>query len=756
MPRPGTLGPFQVVKASFVSGNSKTDVLHAARFAINFGMILLDGVKKANVRDLRDARCNSTTEVELEFKSNNAVCFVECQNEGHTADIFAYASEHIAGGKTSKASNPGTSLLSAGRLTTPTQRPKRERDVLDELSGRNTLPTSGGRTAEKPDFPSSSSSFRTVAKAGSQPLEAVTPPTGILGSSESSSQMVSVDTASKRSRIDAACITLERTPQKVGRPGVFTYGRQQPTRERAQSRYSDHVLATKPKSFVSSAQYTGYRSSLTFGLQNLGNTCYLNAVMQALCSLREFVTDLQAMPRIIPQVTQGKIFSGSCEILRSMSNATAGQGPLSPAKLRELIAQACPMFGGNQQQDAHEFLLEYVNQLHDELLGARNLWLDAQSKVESEDVLGVLATQMHLDSEVQKRLECLECKATRDVFERFRDFSLDFPPQRTGELLGSSDQRCELRTMLRNYFASELLEAKCEKCSNPSARMFKYLTQGPRVLVLHLKRFVPNLEKQRYDKQHLHVDIPSQIDLKEYLGEAYAASSAVETPARSKHLLPTLPARPLAAEAHAGHRYSSEHHASADTVPKGKQPPPPLPPPSSPPPPQDPLEHVWDADAVAVTGIPVAVWDVLLGEDWKPFDSHEAKLLEEALTAQQERCEFEARGQRYVFDFTTWEQVNKGTGHCRPIRRRLADVPMPSPQDSTSHSKTRPIYELRSIVSHEGASPHSGHYVCYARGDTGKWRLYDDSLVKELPAEQDTPRSLGRKAYILFYVLRGS
>jgi len=331
--------------------------------------------------------------------------------------------------------------------------------------------------------------------------------------------------------------------------------------------------------------------------------------------------------------------------------------------------------------------------------------------------------------------------------------------------------------MLRNYFASELLEAKCEHCRNPSASMTKYLTQAPRVLVLHLKRFLPNLEKQRYEKQHTNVDIPLQIDLKEYLKEAYAACSSVETFARGKPLRPTLPARPLAAEAQGTHdnaggsmicgrRYCSLDHQqtflSSDMAPKGKQPwechycgkdlrpPPPLPPPSAPPPPQD-LDQ-WGKDGAVFISPPVAVWEVLL-DDWTPFESHQAKRLEESLTAQQERCEYEARGQRYVINFRTWEQVNKVTNHCRPIRRRLAEGPAPRPPEELSPTVTGgPIYELRSIVAHDGASPHSGHYVCYARGDTGKWRLYDDSLVKEV---EDPQRHLGRKAYILFYVLRG-
>lgn len=452
--------------------------------------------------------------------------------------------------------------------------------------------------------------------------------------------------------------------------------------------------------------------------------------MQALCSLREFVKDLRAMPDTIPQVAEGVLFKSSSEILRQMSNATAGQGPLNPAKLRELIAKASPMFAGNRQQDAHEFLLEYVNQLHDELLGAGRAWQEGRP---GEEALGALATQMHLDSELQKTLHCRNCQQTRDVFERFRDFSLDFPPQPTTTVIGSDD-RVDLRAMLRSYFEQEAVEATCEHCKNPYADMTKRLTQGPRVLALHLKRFLPNVEKQRYEKQHQTVEIPLRFDLKQCLKDAYG----VETARRS------LPARPLAAEA-------------------GRITPPPLPPPADSQPPvedcQQQPEFQWTDAAVPEL---VPIWEVAVESGGGPdgfmqIDATEARCLEEAWHAGQTTIEFEARRQRYLVNLALMEQTNKATNACRPIRRRVEsaqrheDSTMSCEVDSTGG----PVYELRSIVAHDGASPHSGHYVCYARGDSGKWRLYDDSLVKELPSEQDLLRNLGRKAYILFYVLQG-
>ena len=43
-------------------------------------------------------------------------------------------------------------------------------------------------------------------------------------------------------------------------------------------------------------------------------------------------------------------------------------GPFFPIHIREQIARAAPMYGNNQQQDAHEFTIEFLSQLHDALL----------------------------------------------------------------------------------------------------------------------------------------------------------------------------------------------------------------------------------------------------------------------------------------------------------------------------------------------------------------------------------------------------
>jgi len=358
-----------------------------------------------------------------------------------------------------------------------------------------------------------------------------------------------------------------------------------------------------------SSVYRGYRSTYTFGLQNLGNTCYLNAVTQAIASLREFVADLRDMPKQLPSSEQGELFRRTVNLLAQLKESGALDGPVSPARLREQIALSAPMFRGSGQQDAHEFFLEYINQLHDELLLAHN---GAQSQIED-----ALATQLNFDSEIEKVLSCIQCKQTRSVTERFRDFSLDFP--------AGASREVSLESMLSAYFQQECVEAKCEHCGAVAALMDKKMTETPRVLVLHLKRFMPNLEKQCYDKQHQNVKFPLSLDISAVLGGTASNST----------LSSRLPARPLAADSSLGQ------------------------------------EAVHDVEAGS------AVDDRL-------------------------------------------------------------------------------CYSLRAIIAHEGSSPRSGHYVCYAQGESGTWRLYDDSRVKQLSKEESPERHLGSKAYILFYVLNGA
>ncbi|CAE7322184.1 Usp37 [Symbiodinium sp. CCMP2592] len=397
----------------------------------------------------------------------------------------------------------------------------------------------------------------------------------------------------KRAVLDSKVVTKTSEDLPLARPSQ-PLRRMQPQRNAVLQRKVSNPLQD-------SSVYHGYRSSLAFGLQNLGNTCYLNAVTQAVGASREFVAELTSMATRWPHCTNGPLFKCSVDILQRLQ--AAQNAPLSPAKLREQIAIAAPMFRGSGQQDAHEFFLEYINQLHDELLRGHKDWL---ARTSAEDQEPVLATQNHFDAELLKQLTCTQCGKPRQVIERFRDFSLDFR---------TDANPLSIEAMFRSYFDAETVEAKCEHCEATSALLETQLTEAPRLLVLHLKRFVPNVEKQRYEKQHQSVQIPYMLDVENILGKGSATGVS---PAR-------LPARPLA------------------------------------------------STATPAAGAPAS-------------EAEPAEAL---------------------------------------------------------------VYKLRAIVSHEGASPRSGHYVCFAESAKGEWSLFDDSRVKQFAPGEEPWTTLGSKAYML-------
>ena len=145
---------------------------------------------------------------------------------------------------------------------------------------------------------------------------------------------------------------------------------------------------------VLSTVFSSGRTGKKIGFRNLGNTCYLNAILRSITSLDSLSRDFRR--KWLLQMESVYIRSKSSlyrayldlmledlrnmEIIKMVQNeekhkngickSTKRGRVLEPWILKKLIGDKESMFSSHRQQDAHELLSTLLNALHDEVYNA--------------------------------------------------------------------------------------------------------------------------------------------------------------------------------------------------------------------------------------------------------------------------------------------------------------------------------------------------------------------------------------------------
>ncbi|XP_038009126.1 ubiquitin carboxyl-terminal hydrolase 44 isoform X3 [Motacilla alba alba] len=230
------------------------------------------------------------------------------------------------------------------------------------------------------------------------------------------------------------------------------------------------------------------------GLRNLGNTCYMNSVLQVM-------------------------WSGKWALV-------------SPFAMLHSVWRLIPAFRGYAQQDAQEFLCELLDKVQQELetTGTRYpALIPASQRKLIKQVLNVVNNIFH--GQLLSQVTCLACDNKSNTIEPFWDLSLEFPERYhcNGKEM-SSQYPCLLTEMLAKFTETEALEGKiyaCDQC-NTKRRKFSskpvILTEAqkqlmvcrlPQVLRLHLKRFRWSGRNHR-EKIGVHVSFDQMLNMEPY------------------------------------------------------------------------------------------------------------------------------------------------------------------------------------------------------------------------------------------------
>ncbi|KAI8876380.1 cysteine proteinase [Backusella circina FSU 941] len=296
-----------------------------------------------------------------------------------------------------------------------------------------------------------------------------------------------------------------------------------------------HPMSTSSKPAPPPSAYEHSFSSTIgkTGLKNVGNTCYMNSIIQCLSGTiplaRYFISGLfkQHLNRANRLGTGGVLAESFAETIRVMWSESYRF--IQPMSFRDALIRFAPQFSGTDQQDSQEFLTFLLDGLHEDLNPSQRRVpeLDAVAFEKLPDwQASAMAWERYMErnasiivslfqGQYRSRLTCLSCRQTSTTYNAFMSLSLPIPIKKL-RLSSVTLYQC-----LDYFVKEETLDKEdawfCPKCKK-KRKAVKQLTLSklPDVLLIHLKRFsVDGLFKNKLDSM---VKYPTRsLDLSGYI-----------------------------------------------------------------------------------------------------------------------------------------------------------------------------------------------------------------------------------------------
>ncbi|GLJ56182.1 hypothetical protein SUGI_1206280 [Cryptomeria japonica] len=261
-----------------------------------------------------------------------------------------------------------------------------------------------------------------------------------------------------------------------------------------------------------------------FGLENFGNTCYCNSVLQALyfcVPFRDQLLEYYSHNKPTGEAEEN-LLTCLADLFMQINSQKKKTGVIAPKRFVQRVKKQNELFRSYMHQDAHEFLNFLLNELVEilekESSATKKLSgnLTQPEKKTNGSVNGQangtqqppVLTWVHniFQGTFANETRCLRCETITARDEAFLDLSLDI------------EQNSSITSCLRNFSSTETLNAEdkffCDKCcSLQEAQKRMKIKVLPQILVIHLKRFKFIEQLGRYKKLSYRVVFPMELKL---------------------------------------------------------------------------------------------------------------------------------------------------------------------------------------------------------------------------------------------------
>ncbi|XP_077997082.1 ubiquitin carboxyl-terminal hydrolase 8-like [Glandiceps talaboti] len=260
------------------------------------------------------------------------------------------------------------------------------------------------------------------------------------------------------------------------------------------------------------------------GLRNLGNTCFMNSIIQCLASTTPLATYFISSNYKAHINRENKLGRGGevAEEFAVLINALwcGHYKSIAPRDFKYTVSKFVPQFAGYEQQDSQEFLLFLLDGLHEDLNRVKQRkYIEEKDNSHLEDSQAAnISWDNHkrlnqsimvelFQGQFKSTIQCLKCNKTSVTYDVFMYLSLPLP----------SNSRCTLNDCLRNFTKQEKVTGSdkwyCPRCKvHREANKRIEIWKLPHILLIHLKRF--SYEGVWRHKLQTYVDFPlSGLDM---------------------------------------------------------------------------------------------------------------------------------------------------------------------------------------------------------------------------------------------------
>ncbi|XP_076249368.1 uncharacterized protein LOC143188803 isoform X2 [Calliopsis andreniformis] len=251
------------------------------------------------------------------------------------------------------------------------------------------------------------------------------------------------------------------------------------------------------------------------GLKNLGNSCYMNSIIQCLSNTthlaKYFMDNLYAddLNTNDDNNTQGQVVEEVAQVIKALWRGQYKS--ISPHDLKVAVGQYKLQFESYEQQDSHEFLTFLLDWMHNDLKKTCKPLLEMSVAEKAWDK--AMGSQRSIISDLffgqlRSTITCSFCKQSSTTYETFNSLTTSLP----------HSNRCTLNDCILKFVTGQKVVGwKCPKCHTPreATKKFDFVKLAP-IIVIHLNRFAES--GGWLEKRNTAVDFPlTDFNLKPYL-----------------------------------------------------------------------------------------------------------------------------------------------------------------------------------------------------------------------------------------------